>query len=903
MSNHVYQDEKPVAREQSRPGSWLDRSLAAFWGVPALVTALVLLGLFAHAYNMFHYPSHYRLDDEGIYISQAWAVLREGSLSPYTYWYDHAPAGWIFLAGWMWLTGGPQAFGTAIDSARVFMLVLHLAMIPLLFFLARKLGVSIALAAFAAFLFSVSPLAITYQRLVLLDNIMMFWIMVSLNLLLDGWGRLSRTIFSGITFAVAMLTKETAVFLLPAVLFIAYQQRWKHQGGFAIWGWVLPMLMVLSFYPLYAAIKGELLPAGMSVLQSVLPSFLADRFASEQAGVTLTETLKWQATRGGGGGILESGSMFWTMVRDNWLRLDPFLLIGGTLAVILNLIRGLRDRRLMAASLLGIFPLVYLARGGIVFDFYIIFAVPFLALNLAVLLTPAFEQVRTLRFDTLGPGLLAVALVAFYALSGNFSTLYEYRPDQPVRTALPWIKQNIPANSRMVINDNLWTDLREPGYGGPPFRDAHSHWKVATDPEVHSGVFAGDWQNIDYIILMPGLAEDFAATGNELALEALENSTLVQRWGDDESFVEVWKTNKPTTGEMELLEASRTYIRKNFSSRGAYYDPSGAVFSENQAYAMLRSVWMDDRAGFYQAWGWSRDNLLMENGLMAWLWQDGQVLDEQSATDADTDAALALLFAGKRWDDPALIEAGVQMVQAIRENTVVEVGGQPYLTAGEWATSRDLLVLNPSYFSPYAYRVFNEVDPDQVWWDLIETSYRVIFESAENPLGKAESAGLPPDWIGLNRYTGELVAVDLDGIRDTTVYGYEAARTYWRVALDFQYTEDGRAAEFLELAGFLEGEISQKGYPSAVYSKDGQILEEPPSMVGIAGALAALLVLDPPAAHEFYVQQVKLPVTRYADRSISWGNPRDLYTQEWGWFAVGLYAEALPNLWWHIPGK
>ncbi len=44
------------------------------------------------------YTGPIRFDDEGTYVSQALAVL-DGSLAPYTYWYDHPPLGWILLSG------------------------------------------------------------------------------------------------------------------------------------------------------------------------------------------------------------------------------------------------------------------------------------------------------------------------------------------------------------------------------------------------------------------------------------------------------------------------------------------------------------------------------------------------------------------------------------------------------------------------------------------------------------------------------------------------------------------------------------------------------------------------------------------------------------------------------------
>src|ERR1043165_3503231 len=90
---------------------------------PAVLASLIAVGLVSHGLNMFQFPSFTGIDDEGIYASQAWAILREGQLSPYTYVYDHVPGGWILLAVWMAITGGPHAFGGAIDSGRVLMLV------------------------------------------------------------------------------------------------------------------------------------------------------------------------------------------------------------------------------------------------------------------------------------------------------------------------------------------------------------------------------------------------------------------------------------------------------------------------------------------------------------------------------------------------------------------------------------------------------------------------------------------------------------------------------------------------------------------------------------------------------------------------------------------------------------
>src|SRR5262249_44842693 len=94
--------------------------------VGQILLPLVLVVTFAsHALNMFAYPLY--LGDEGIYMEQAWAVLKGLGLTPYTYTYDHAPAGWLLLAAWLrLLPRGVSMWGMAENSGRVLMLLLAL---------------------------------------------------------------------------------------------------------------------------------------------------------------------------------------------------------------------------------------------------------------------------------------------------------------------------------------------------------------------------------------------------------------------------------------------------------------------------------------------------------------------------------------------------------------------------------------------------------------------------------------------------------------------------------------------------------------------------------------------------------------------------------------------------------
>ncbi|HUZ77031.1 MAG TPA: glycosyl hydrolase family 8 [Chloroflexota bacterium] len=886
---------------QSADRLWRDVQVRAL-AEPLLVVGLLLVALVAHGLNMFQYPALNRFDDEGVYLSQAWAIIREHRLAPYSYFYDHAPAGWILLAGWMAITGGPHAFGLAVNSGRTFMLLLHLAMVPLLYRLARRLGCAPWAAALAVLLFTVSPLAIYFQRPVLLDSIANFWLLVSVDLLLDDWGRLTRLILSGCCFGVAVLSKESAAFLLPAYVFLAVQQRQQHHGRFAVVSWAMPMLLVVSLYPTFAALRGELLPAGQS-----LRFFIFN--VNTGPGLSLVDALRWQASRTGGG-VFNLNNQFWTLVRTNWLVADPVLFGGGAMASIVNLLRGRHNRAALGAGLLGVLPLLYLARGGMVFDFYVLLAIPFFCLNLGLLLTDAVRFAATWASRPFMPAgrrrmaaaagwvvlpLSLLALLGVYSRGTTFAPLYTQHPGEASLEALQWVKQHVPAQSLIVVGDDIWTDLHEPGLGGPAFPNAHSYWKVGLDPAIANGVFHNTWHTVDYLILSPQMKADIASNHIAIAQQALQHAQLVQAWHAGGGDVELWKVEKPGATEQQMLKGSNAYMNQHFGRQGAYVAAAGDVTSESQGYGLLRDAWLGDRSSFAQTWSWTRAHLMNQQGLLGWEWRDGALADAHSASDADTDVALALLMAGKAWNNSAYLAAGAAMVSSIWKGDVVTVGGKPYLAGGNWAQKDAVVGINPSYFAPYAYRVFALVDPAHPWTQLVDSSYQVLFAASSAPLGGSKAAGLPPDWVGLNRATGQLQAFN-DGKGDLTQYGYDGARAYWRIALDLRWFNDGRARAYLQQAGFLREEVQRSGAPAAVYKHDGQPVQHGASVVGDVGALSALLTLDPTQANRLYASQL-LAAASGTPGATYWASGSDLYAQEWGWFGTALYAHALPNLW------
>src|SRR3989440_9429084 len=344
-----------------------------------LLVVSLTSGAVTHGYNLFNYPLY--ITDEGIYIQQAWSVLREARLSPYTYFYDHAPAGWLVIASWVALLPSQfETFGNAIDTGRALMLVVHVVSTFLLYSVTARLSGSKPGALLAAFLFNLSPLAIFYQRQVLLDNLMVMWVLVALYLISGGthWRnsdmRIVSAILSGLAFGVAVLTKENAVFFAPVVGYLLVKRlegrmNYRFSAGF----WSFSAISTISLYFLYATLKDELFPSGFSFDLNNPP---ADH-------VSLLYTIWWQLHRSQGS-ILDTSSPVWQFSLGAWLPKDTFILVAGAAAAIANLTIGMlsggRWRQGVIVAALALSYGIYLARGSQMLEFYVIPLLPFLAM-------------------------------------------------------------------------------------------------------------------------------------------------------------------------------------------------------------------------------------------------------------------------------------------------------------------------------------------------------------------------------------------------------------------------------------------------------------------------------------------------------------------------------------------
>jgi endoglucanase len=324
--------------------------------------------------------------------------------------------------------------------------------------------------------------------------------------------------------------------------------------------------------------------------------------------------------------------------------------------------------------------------------------------------------------------------------------------------------------------------------------------------------------------------------------------------------------------------------------------------SEGQAYTMLRAVWQGDQATFDQSWQWTEDNLERPDKLFAWLFgerADGTygILTEQNgqntASDADVDIALALIFAYSRWQDDDYLRDAMEIIPSIWEQEVLTIRGQPYLLANnvDKSSTADTAILNPSYFAPYAYRIFATIDEERPWLDLVDSSYEILEQSLALPLDRDKSAGLPPDWLAINKTIGRLSPPALATL--STNYGFDAMRVPWRLALDAEWFGDARAKNILEQMDFLAEVWQREGRLGSTYTHDGKAIltGESPAMYGTA--LAYFYQTDKQEAATLYRQKL---LSLYEPDFASWKIPLGYYDDNLAWFGLALYSGSLPNL-------
>jgi 4-amino-4-deoxy-L-arabinose transferase-like glycosyltransferase len=523
--------ERPVERATiSKAGEWrfLGRS-ADFWICAALTFLVVLI----QGWNITGYPAV--SDDEGTYLAQAWAIQHGIGLTPYTYFFDHPPVGWIQIAALSWIPAlvfhGPSVL--VVAYARIIMLLYTAASSIFVYVLARRMTLPRWSAALAVVLFGLSPLSVTLQREVFLDNIAVTWMLAAFVLAYSPRKHLWHHIACGLCAGIGVLSKETMVLALPALVYALWVNvRGSSTSKYSLVGFLGVFLLFCIEYPLYAILKGELYQPG--------------------GRVSLYAGIKFQLTRPGSGSIFNPSSNGYAVLH-NWIFYDPILIIAGTVSVIL----ALAFRRLRPIGIAGVVMVVIAMRPtGYLPAMYIIQMLPFFALGTAGIADEAVSFILRYRARPVAwqrIGRLALVALCFVLAAGYVvpkwvsgdRTADTQNLDQGYAEAAAWFATHVPhpGHERVVLDDTLWLNMVNDGFK-PSLYDIY-FFKLNVDPILDNalpGPMADKWKDITYVFQTPYLW-NATRSGIPIAKEAIAHSKVVWSYGTGgpESELEIRK--------------------------------------------------------------------------------------------------------------------------------------------------------------------------------------------------------------------------------------------------------------------------------------------------------------------------------------------------------------------------
>ena len=209
-----------------------------------------------------------------------------------------------------------------------------------------------------------------------------------------------------------------------------------------------------------------------------------------------------------------------------------------------------------------------------------------------------------------------------------------------------------------------------------------------------------------------------------------------------QSLYTSWKSN--------YYVESGKYARIKFVQSGE----SGVnSVSEGIAYGMLVFVYMDNATNscqdeFDKLWNYYKFNS-NGHGLMNWKVNafTGQVTAPTSgnangATDADLDAAQALLMAHKQWGSSGTINYLSEAKTLVNNIWTYEINANKYIKPGDAFDDYK----NPCYFILNALRLFDDVEAAETSWTnrdwagVVTNSYALMKTTANS------TTGLIPDW-------------------------------------------------------------------------------------------------------------------------------------------------------------
>lgn len=213
------------------------------------------------------------------------------------------------------------------------------------------------------------------------------------------------------------------------------------------------------------------------------------------------------------------------------------------------------------------------------------------------------------------------------------------------------------------------------------------------------------------------------------------------------------------------------------ASQGWILAPEGtcSTVSEAIAYGMLITVYMDEEDVFKKLYNTWKSNGGNGGGMN---WRVGCSGGSGSASDADFDAALALVMASKQWNNSSYLDDGKKIINWIASN---DIGGNKIKPGNQWNDA-----FNPSYAATANFQLFQ---------DVAGGSWSSVISQAYSDLNACQDAttGLVPDWCDWSGHKPTLTSAAVSN--DIGFYD-DASRTPWRTAMAYYWYGDTKAQAF-----------------------------------------------------------------------------------------------------------
>ncbi|GAA3516048.1 hypothetical protein GCM10022393_32570 [Aquimarina addita] len=262
------------------------------------------------------------------------------------------------------------------------------------------------------------------------------------------------------------------------------------------------------------------------------------------------------------------------------------------------------------------------------------------------------------------------------------------------------------------------------------------------------------------------------------------------------------------------------FVDANCSNNAARikFDQPGFSVSEGIAYGMLLAAYANDKELLDGLWTYYKTHM-NGNGVMNWKIEGcSTVVGQNGATDAELDAAIALIIAGNRFGNNSTFDYHQDARNLIAAMKQHEVEANTYvLKPGDaWGGSENT---NPSYFAPGYFKVFGEFTNDSSFWNaVVDKTYQIL--NANLSVNNAVDC-LVSDWCKADGSYSEIVPWAHEAGK--TFY-YDAGRTPWRIATDYLWYGDSRALNYVQKC---ENFVDSKGgidQIKAGYKQDGTVI-------------------------------------------------------------------------------